>query len=111
MIQHHIEGVLLCLLFILFTFKILDRVDMILHKHAKVFDVYLEFDNNKCVAQFREELMMQNLKLTMFEVSPDKARGKGLTALATIEVKERSKRVLLMDILRKMDCLKFVEEI
>lgn len=107
----YIEGALLCLVFVVFTFKVLNALDHVVVKRAKVFDVYIEFESIKSVPRFREQLRMENLKLSEFEISKSKIKGDGPSAVATIEVPDRKKRVILMDILRGIEGIKFVEEL
>ena len=107
----YMEGVFLSLVFVLFTFKILNYLDYLMQKHKKVFDLYLEFESNRSIAQFMEEMHKEDYKLSLFELSKSKIKGEGPTAIVTIEVKDRSKRLLFMDKLRSMEGLKYVEEL
>ena len=107
----YMEGVVLCLFFALFTFKVLNCLDHVLQKHAKSFDVYLEFDSSRNVAKFREALRSEEMKLAVFELTKSKIKGEGPTAIATIEVVNRSKRAIRMEILRKIEGVKFAEEL
>ena len=107
----YIEGVILCTLFALFTFKALNYIDRVLVRYTKVFDVYFEFECNKSLLGFREALRDKGLKLQMFELSKNSTDGEGLTAIASIEVKGRKNRVKLVDILSGIDGVKYVEEL
>ncbi len=107
----YMEGVFLSLVFVLFTFKILNYLDYLMQKHKKVFDLYLEFESNRSIAQFMEEIHKEDYKLSLFELSKSKIKGEGPTAIVTIEVKDKNKRSLFMDKLRNMEGLKYVEEL
>lgn len=107
----YIEGVVLCLLFALFTFKVLNYLDHLLQKHAKSFDVYVEFDSGRSVAKFRDALRREEMKLSVFEITKSKFKGDGPTAVATIEVSNKSKRPAGLDILRNIEGVKYVEEL
>ena len=78
----YIEGVLLCLVFVLFTFRVLNSVDYILQKNSKVFDVYLEFYNSKSVIRFKEQLHAEGFKLAVFDLTKSKIKGEGPSAVA-----------------------------
>ena len=82
-----------------------------MQKHKKVFDLYLEFESNRSIAQFMEEVHKEDYKLSVFELSKSKINGEGPTAVVTIEVKDKNKRALFMDKLRNMEGLKYVEEL
>ena len=107
----YVEGALLCLFFVLFTFKFLNIIDRAIHEHARIFDVYLEFESNRNIARFIEEMRNQKMKISDLEISKSKIEGEGPTAICTIEVREKRKRSILLDILREIEGIKFVEEL
>lgn len=107
----YIEGVILCTIFALFTFKALNYVDHVLVRYTKVFDLYFEFDSNKSLVGFRDALRSKGLKLQMFELSQNTVEGEGPTAIASIEVKNRKDRPKLVDIVSAIDGVKYVEEL
>ena len=90
----YIEGVLLCLVFVMFTFRVLNSFDYMLQKNSKVFDVYLEFFNNKSVIRFKEQLHATGFKLSVFDLTKSKIKGEGPSAIATIEVEDKRKRAM-----------------
>ena len=106
-----LDGAVLALLLVFFTFKVLNRIDGWMHKYAKVFDLYLEFPTNKCVSLFVDELHRQEIKIVSFELGKSKIKGEGPNAILCIEVKDRSRRPRIVDDIRNMDCVKFVEEL
>ena len=107
----YIEGVILCLVFVLFTFRVLNSVDYMMQKNSKVFDVYIEFFNNKSVIRFKEQLHATGFKLSVFDLTKSKIKGEGPSAIATIEVEDKRKRAMLVEILRNMEGVKFAEEL
>ena len=48
------------------------------------------------------------MKLTEFELFKNKIKGEGPTTIATLEVRDKKKRAILLDIIRGMECVKFV---
>lgn len=106
-----IDGALIALAMVFLTFKVLTKVDGWLHTYAKVFDLYLEFPTNKCVSLFIEELHKQGIKIVSFELGKSKIKGEGPNAILCIEVKDRSKRPTMVDTIRSMEYVKFVEEL
>lgn len=107
----YIEGVVLCTVFSLFTFKALNYIDHLLIKYTKIFDLYFEFESQKSLIGFREELRSKGFKLQMFELSKSATDGNGPTAIASIEVKDRKRRTNLIGILSSIDGVKYVEEL
>lgn len=107
----YIEGVILCTLFALFTFKALNYIDRALVRYTKVFDLYFEFECHKSLAGFREALRSKGMKLQMLELSRSSIAGEGPTAIASIEVKDRKSRPGLVDILSTIEGVTYVEEL
>ncbi len=106
-----IEGAFITLMLVIITLKVLSKVDEQIHKRSKVFDLYLEFENNKNVTLFIDEMRKQNIRIASFELGKSKIKGEGPNAIATIEVEERYKRPVIFDNIRAMECVRFVEEL
>lgn len=106
-----VEGALITLILVILTLKILTRIDGMLHRYAKVFDLYLEFDTQKNVTLFIEEMRKQELRIDSFELGKSKIKGEGPNAIASVQVVDKKKRPLVMDIIRGMECVRFVEEL
>ena len=107
----YIEGALMCLIFVVFTFKVLKVLDHWVVKRAKVYEVYIEFESIKNVPHFRERLREEGFKLSEFEISKSKVKGDGPSAVASIEIPDRKKRTGVLDKLREVEGVKFVEEL
>ena len=101
----------MCLVFVVFTFKVLKVLDHWVVKRAKVYEVYIEFDSIKSVPHFREHLRQEGFKLSEFEISKSKVKGDGPSAVASIEIPDRKKRAGFMDVLREVEGVKFAEEL
>ena len=87
-----VEGAVIALALVLFALRVLTRLDEFIRHHAKIFDLYLEFETSRGAAQFMEEIRNQGMKLTEFELSKNKIKGEGPTAIATLEVRDKKKR-------------------
>lgn len=107
----YMEGVLLCLIFVMFTFKALNLLDRMIQERGKIFDIYLEFECGRSVAHFMEEMRAQKMRITDMEISKSKIKGEGPTAICTVEVQGKGRRPLLMEILREIEGVRFVEEL
>lgn len=105
-----VDGALIAVILAIFTFKVLNRVDGWIHKYAKIFDLYIEFSNNKSVSEFVNELHARNIKISNFELGKSKLKGEGPNALMCIELKERGQRDKIMREIRSMNCVRYLEE-
>lgn len=90
--QGFVAGAVIALTLVLFALRVLTRLDEFIRHHAKIFDLYLEFETSRGAAQFMEEIRNQGMKLTEFELSKNKIKGEGPTAIATLEVRDKKKR-------------------
>lgn len=106
-----IDGAFLALALVVFSFKILTKVDGWIERYAKSYELYLEFPTNKCVSAFISEMHEQGIKISNFEIGKSKIKGEGPNALVCIEVKEKKRRITILDEIRKMECVKYVEEL
>ena len=107
-----VEGALITLLFVMGTFCILARLDTLVHHFSKVFELYLEFEANKNVSQFLEEMRKQGIKVDLIDISREKIPEKITTAIVCVEIKRRIKgHPDLMDEIQKWDFVKYVEEL
>lgn len=106
-----IEGALLCLVLVVFTLRVMTKVDYLIHHYARIYDLYLEFDTNRGAAAFVQEMRQEGMRLSYFEMSKNKIKGEGPTAIATIEVRDKKKRPELVNRIRQMECVKFAEEL
>jgi len=104
-----VKGAFIALLLVMFTLKILTKLDILLQKYGKVFDLYLEFPTNQCVSAFMEQLHTMNIKVCSFELSKSKIKGTGPNAILCIEVSDRRKRKDILESIRKMESIKYVE--
>ena len=61
--------------------------------------------------QFKEQLHTEGFKLAVFDLTKSKIKGEGPSAVATIEVDDKRKRPMLVEILRNIEGVRFVEEL
>ena len=87
----------------------LTKLDTKLHMYAKVFDLYIEFPNNQSVSEFMERLHKMEVKIYNFELSKSKIKGEGPNAIICIEVNSRGKRRNVLESIRGMVCVKYME--
>ncbi len=106
----YVEGVLIALILLIFTLRILGKLDVVVHRHAKVFDLYLEFTDNKGLTKFVEKMREEQNKITVLQIGKGDV-GEGPNAVVSLEIKDHSKRPGLIDDLRCLEYIRFVEEL
>lgn len=106
----YVEGVLIALILLIFTLRILGKLDVVVHRHAKVFDLYLEFTDNKGLTKFVEKMREEQNKITVLQIGKGDV-GEGPNAVVSLEIKDHSKRPGLIDDLRCLEFIRFVEEL
>ena len=106
----YVEGVLIALILLIFTLRILGKLDVVVHRHAKVFDLYLEFTDNKGLTKFVEKMREEQNKITVLQIGKGDV-GEGSNAVVSLEIKDHSKRPGLIDDLRCLEYIRFVEEL
>ena len=104
-----VKGAFITLILVMFTLKVLTKLDTKLHMYAKVFDLYIEFPNNQSVSEFMERLHKMEVKIYNFELSKSKIKGEGPNAIICIEVNSRGKRRNVLESIRGMVCVKYME--
>lgn len=106
-----IDGAAYALILIILTLKIMTRIDGIVHDDAKVFDFYIEFNTNKCVAQFVAEMRTKDMKIVTFDLTKSKIKGDGPSATMTVEVKDKKLKTTLLNDIQSMEYVRFAEEL
>lgn len=106
-----IDGAAYALILIILTLKIMTRIDGIVHEHARVFDFYIEFNTNKCVAQFVAEMRTKDMKIVTFDLTKSKIKGDGPSATMTVEVKDKKLKTTLLNDIQSMEYVRFAEEL
>ena len=71
------------------TLKVLTRLDAVLHRYAKVFDLYIEFDSNKNVSLFLQKMRELSVKVETLEMTKGKGPDKVPGAVISVEILRR----------------------
>ncbi|MCI8639350.1 MAG: MgtC/SapB family protein [Coprococcus sp.] len=106
-----VEGAFITLILVMLTLRLLTKIDIWLHAYAKIFDLYLEFPNNKSVAEFRSALKEMHVKVCNSVLSKNKSGGGGVNAIVCLEVRYRKQRPEVIEAIGKMECVEFFEEL
>ena len=105
-----VEGAIYALIFIVVVLRLLNKIDIFLQKHAKVFDLYLEMDNGKSIGIFLQEMRDRNIKTEAIETTKTKLPGKVSSLVVTMKVDHYNMRSELIDEIRNFDYVHYVEE-
>lgn len=106
-----IEGAFITLVLVIITLKLLSKVDEQVRNHSKGIDLYIEFENNKNVTLFIDEMRKQDIRISDFELGKSKIKGEGPNAIVSIEVDSRINHPAILDEIRALECVLFVEEL
>jgi putative Mg2+ transporter-C (MgtC) family protein len=105
-----IEGVLATLLLLVFTLKVIGKLDTIIHRRSKAFDLYIEFKNNKGLTQFSEKMKADDVKLISMQVGKGETEEDGPNALVSVRLHERE-REKFVESLRREKYIKLIEQL
>lgn len=106
-----LDGAFIAVLLAIFTFKVLNKAEGYIHKHAKFFELYVEFETNKNVSEFVRYLHNEQIKINNFEIGKSKIKGEGPNALVSVEIKDKNKRMEFIQNLHDLECVCYVEEL
>lgn len=106
-----VEGAVITLVLILITLRGLSKLDIWMHRYAKVFDLYLEFETNKGVSTFMQKMHEWGVKVGTLEMAKSKIKGEGPTAIVSVELKKRMERPRILEEIRSLDCVNYLEEL
>lgn len=106
-----VDGAVYGLVVIAVTLKLLTRMDATIHDHAKVFDFYLEFTTNHGVATFIDTMRSRDIKIVSFDISKNKLKGEGPSAMMSVEVQDKALRKTLLNNIQEMEEIRFAEEL
>ena len=105
-----VEGAIYALFFIGIVLRLLNRLDTFLQKNAKVFDLYLELENGKSIGLFLQEMREQNVRTEIIETTKTKFPSKCSALVVSMGVDHYSKRTEIIDVIRNLDYIRYVEE-
>ncbi len=107
-----IEGALITFLLVMVNFRILAKVDAIVRRFSRIFDLYLEFDTDRNVSCFLKEMRKRGIKTEVLGISKEKNPEKITTAIVTVKMQKRNNGHFdLIDEIRELDFVKYVEEL
>ena len=106
-----IEGVIITWILLVFTLKILGKLDNVVQKSAKEHDFYIDFKDNKSVLLFSEKMKKDGYRVTKLQLGKCENENDPPNALVSIRSKDREKLSGLAMELRRLSYIRSVEEI
>jgi len=105
------EGALVSLLLVIITFWLLVKLDSYVSHHSKVLDLYVELNTLKHASDFLKEVRNMEVKVENYEINKTKIKNDYVTALITIEMKYGNQREDVLNSLKEINGVMYVEEI
>ena len=105
-----VKGVLIMLLLLIFTLKVLGKLDSIVHRRSKIFDLYIEFKNNRGLTQFVDSMRERGVKINSIQIGKGETEDDGPNAIVSIKLHERE-RIKFVDGLRREKYIKLIEQL
>ena len=106
-----IEGVIIVLVLLVFTLKVLGKLDTLVRKGAKEVDLYIEFVDNKSLLTFCDKIKADGHTIVKMQIGKWDGEHDLPNALFSIRTKDRDQVARLAVELRRLKYVKSVEEL
>ncbi|MBQ3490493.1 MAG: MgtC/SapB family protein [Clostridia bacterium] len=106
-----IEGVIIVLVLLVFTLKVLGKLDTLVRKGAKEVDLYIEFVDNKALLTFCDKIKADGHTIVKMQIGKWDGEHDLPNALFSIRTKDRDQVSRLAVELRRLKYVKSVEEL
>lgn len=107
----YVEGTLIALAFVLFTFVVLSRVDIWLHRGDRSVDVYVELEDGFGARELVESLRSLRCDFSNLTLMRDSEGRLGGAATLTLSRPDGTEKDTLISSLMRVDGVSFAEEI
>ncbi|MBQ8497118.1 MAG: MgtC/SapB family protein [Clostridia bacterium] len=106
-----LEGVTIALIFIVFTLKVLGKLDKVVQKRSKEIDFYIEFENNEGLTKFSEKMKEDGNHVVRIQIGKCEGEEEYPNALVNVRVKDRDRLEVFFAEIRHLSYVRFVEEL
>lgn len=107
----YLQGTLLSLGVILFTFAVLSKIDDNLKKYSKEITIYLEFSGNEGVKNFFREMHRQGVKVMNCNLNRIGKGDKGFSAVAVLELPRHNKRDEILEFIAMDEGIRYFDQL
>ncbi|MCI8354854.1 MAG: MgtC/SapB family protein [Lachnospiraceae bacterium] len=105
------KGAAVTLIIIMFTLRVLVRVDLQMHRNANSFDLYIEFNGDNSVRQFMQDISCQNVRIKSLDVTRSRIDENGQAAIIGFEMRRGKDRPNLLEWIRERKYILYLEEL
>ena len=108
------SGAVIATVLVLILYRFLGGVDGLAYKHARILDLYIEFESRRAVTVFVEELKKLNYKILQLELNkPKKKNGKEdvVNAVLVVRAGMEVKRTQMVSQISSIEGVDYVEEL
>lgn len=106
----YVEGTIIALGFVMFTYIVINPVDHWLRVNARIFSVYVEFENKQGVKYLLKKLHTWNCDYSNFQIVKAEEGRFGGAATFTVELERGMRKQPFIDALQALEFVSFVEE-
>ena len=106
-----IEGVIIVLVLLVFTLKVLGKLDTVVRKSGKEVDLYIEFEDNKSLLLFCDKVKADGHHIVKMQIGKWDGENDYPNALFSIRTKDRDHIAKLAVEFRRLKYVKSVEEL
>lgn len=106
-----IEGVIIVLILLVFTLKLIGKLDTVVRKSARELDFYIEFVDNKGLLSFCDKMKADGHKIVKMQIGKLDNENDFPNALFSIRTKDRDHVSTLAVEMRRLKYVKSVEEL
>ena len=107
----YVEGTLIAMVFVLFTFVVLSRVDAWVHKSERTIDVYVELEEGFGVRELVQSLRSQRYDYSNLSLMRDSEGRLGGAVALTLRRPGGGEKDGPLVMLQRLDCVAFADEI
>lgn len=106
------QGAVVTLVIIMITLRILAKVDLRMHRYAKNFQLYIEFDTGEDIRRFIQDVKLQNLcRVKSIDVTTSRIDGSGHAAILGFDMWQGKNRPEFVEWIHGLAYIPYLEEI
>lgn len=106
------EGAVTTLIIIMVTLRVLAKLDLRMHRYAKSFELYIEFDSGEDIRRFIQDVKLQNMsRVKAIDVTTSRIDGSGHAAIVGFEMWQGKNRPEFVEWIHGLNYIPYLEEI
>lgn len=106
------QGAIGTLVIIMVTLRVLAKLDLRMHRYAKSFELYIEFDSGEDIRRFIQDVKIQNLsRVKAIDVTTSRIDGSGHAAIVGFEMWQGKNRPVFVEWIHGLKYIPYLEEI